>query len=169
MSTIDVLHRTREDLASILDAKLKDMPEWRAMRAIDQAIAALQERPATPAQPKVPPRRQSTTIWPDANRQSPPTAAEWSLANPTRAYPTYTNLATEIIGDKGSPVTTAELIDYVGKHRPLGPDQEKAKVNITSSLSKDERFVSVPWGNGRAWWLANRELPKRINLGEVSP
>ena len=164
MSTnLDDLLRAREDLALALDAKLKDLPEWRAMRAIDRAIAALAANPflspsRVPVRPLVPPRRQ--------------VGGESATGSTPRLYPTYTALARSFIEFKSAPITTPELIEFIGKNRPLHPDPEKAKVNITSTLSKDKEFVSIPWEGGRAWWLSDRTLPVReeqFSLGEASP
>jgi hypothetical protein len=42
-----------------------------------------------------------------------------------------------------------------------GGDPAKAKIVVQSSLSKDKRFKSVPWEGKRAWWYADRPIPKR--------
>jgi hypothetical protein len=44
-----------------------------------------------------------------------------------------------------------------------------AKVNVTSSLSKDERVKSIPWEGGRVWWFADRADPKKGNGGVKPP
>jgi hypothetical protein len=71
----------------------------------------------------------------------------------------YVTLVFNALTEAGKPLPTSKIVEYVGAHRELA-DLEKAKVNITSSLSKDERFKSVEWANGRAWWLVGKPVPK---------
>ena len=139
MDTRSELQKARETLAAGLDEKLKNIPEWRAIRAIDRALAALAESAAVPAHAG--------------------TIVQFSDGGTKRMYPTYTTLARMLIEKKGSPVTTPELVAYMRENRPIHSDEEKAKINITSSLSKDDRFQSIPWAGGKAWWLVGRDLP----------
>jgi hypothetical protein len=54
------------------------------------------------------------------------------------------------------------MLDYIAERRPLSGDNiAKAKIVVQSSLSKDKRFKSVPWEGKRAWWYADKPLPKR--------
>lgn len=158
MDTRQELLEARETIAEGLDDKFKNVPEWRAIRAIDRALAALDRPSAVPA------HAGSLVRFPDGGTK--------------RLYPTYTVLARRFIEHKNAPVTTPELVEYIKQSRPLHSDLEKAKINITSSLSKDEKFESIPWEGGRAWWLKGRDLPSRAasllsklgsNLGEESP
>jgi hypothetical protein len=138
MSDVYELSRAREDLAAALDSKLKDIPEWRAIRAIDRALAALDSSPPKPTPARV--------VMPDGSVK--------------RIHVTYTGLARRLIQSNGSPATTPEIIEFIGRNRKLDPNAEKAKINITTSLSKDPQFASIPWAGGRAWWLPELGDPK---------
>jgi hypothetical protein len=130
--------QAHEAMARVFDAKWSNMPEWQAFRAIDRALLALDHVSA----PKLALPIQSL---PKARINNGPTP--------------YVTLAFNALTEAGKPVPTPKLLEYIGQHRELG-DLEKAKVNITSSLSKDERFKSVEWANGRAWWLVGQPVPK---------
>lgn len=136
MQAKDEMLAAKEALASALDAKLKDMPEWLALRAIDRAIVALdrqaQSRAALPV-PKKP-----------------------------LIIPTYSTLTLELLNQKQMPIATPELLDYVAARRPVDPNVDRARINLTSSLSKDERIRSISWSGGRAWWFADREPPTNV-------
>ena len=133
----------REDIAKLLDKQLGDDPLWRAIRSIDRALEVMDRdaRPSTATE-------RAWTVHRDAPKV------------PLRMVPTYTTLAKRVINEKGRPTTTAELMEYVGRHRRLDQDAEKAKIDVTSTLSKDAGFVSVPWENGRGWWIAGRPVPE---------
>jgi len=137
-SAKEEMMQAHEALAKVFDAKWSSMPEWQAFRAIDRALLALDQasapRSALPIHPL-----------PKARIANGPTP--------------YVTLAFNALTEAGKPLPTAKLMEIIGKHRDLG-DLDKAKVNVTSSLSKDERFKSVEWANGRAWWLVGHPVPK---------
>ncbi len=61
------------------------------------------------------------------------------------------------------PLTTAEVVAaiqeegaHVGGADPL--------VNVSSTLSKDERFVSHRWGSASVWWLVGEPIPASAEL-----
>jgi hypothetical protein len=135
----------RAQLAEALDAKLENDPIWKAFRAMDRALESFESAPV---------------------RQSKP-AFLMSDGTSVRLVPTYTLLAKRAITSAGRPLTTPELMDFIGRNRKLGQDPEKAKVNVTSSLSKDKRFRSVPWENGRAWWYGSDDPPKPERLADL--
>jgi hypothetical protein len=130
------LLKAHEAMSSVLDAKLKDMPEWQAFRAIDRALIAL-ESEQVPA-----PKR---SVYQTLQKIAP--------------MPSYVSLTMKALNERGRPITTPALMDFIGKHRALGDDPEKAKINVTSTLSKDDRFRSIPWKGGRAWWWSDKEVP----------
>ena len=55
---------------------------------------------------------------------------------------------------------------FIAKYRELGADHDRAKINITSGLSKSRQFRSVPWEGGRGWWYADKPVPKKETAGE---
>ena len=126
----------RDAIAKALDAKLANVPEWSALRAVDRAITAYDEEHASVVT--------STRVI-------------GALARPLR-MPSYADTALKMIEDSRKPVTTPALMAFLTKQRDLG-DIDKAKVNVTSSLSKDSRLRSIRWAGGSAWWHANRSPP----------
>jgi hypothetical protein len=135
MSTKTELMQAQEVMVALLDTKLGNMPEWKAFRAIQRAISAEEEAP------------------------NPPPKTRTRTPQPGQALP-YTVLTGSAIKERGRPIPTPTLIEFIGQHRDLGPDLERAKVNITSTLSKSPLFKSVPWEGGKGWWYANQPVPK---------
>jgi hypothetical protein len=133
--------QAHEAIAAALDAKIGNMPEWQAFRHLDRALLALEaEQPAPPASP------QQRRIRPRINGEHVP----------------YMTLADQALTKAGHPVPTTDLMQFIGQYRPLSSsDPAKARIVVQSSLSKDKRFKSVPWAGKRAWWYADRPIPKR--------
>jgi len=132
------LMQAHETMAAVLDAKFSHVPEWKAFRSIDRALLALEnERAGIDAQ-KSAPRRE---------RAGQP--------------PSYMSLANQALTEAGKPVPTNKLVDFIGHRRSFAGDPAKAKIVIQSSLSKDKRFRSVPWDGARAWWYADKPIPKK--------
>jgi len=127
--------QAHEAMARVLDVKLKEMPEWQAFRAIDRALLALDS----------------------VNGAKAPTPAPRPRIN--GAPESYTVLTSKALDEAGGPVPFSTLIDFIGKRRDLGGDIKRAKVNISTVLSKDGRYKSVEWGNGRAWWYSDKPVP----------
>src|ERR1700722_19973198 len=137
MDARDEIKLARAQLAEALDAKLAGDPLWKAFRAMDRALDSLEHSSVPRTQPFV-----------------------LETGRTVQLVPTYNVLARQAILDVGRPVPTAEIMEFIRRHRKLSADPEKAKVNVTSSLSKDKRFKSVPWENGRAWWFGDEPPPK---------
>jgi len=131
--------QAHEAMAAVLDAKLGMMPEWKAFRAIDRALLALD------------------TLSPDG--LSVPAAARRS--RPNGAPPSYMSLADQAMTDGGKPITTANLMEYIANRRQLSGDAARAKIVVQSSLSKDKRFRSIAWDGVRAWWYTDKPIPKK--------
>jgi hypothetical protein len=135
--------QAHEAIAAALDAKIGDMPEWKAFRAVDRALLALEAEPV--AMPK---SLQRFTI-----RPRPRLNGE---------HPSYMSLADKALTEAGKPITTTGVVEYIAAHRPLSGAPDKARTVIQSSLSKDKRFKSVPWEGRRAWWFADKPVPKSV-------
>jgi hypothetical protein len=132
--------QVRDDLVAALDAKLKDMPEWRAFREVDRQIVAASSGAAQAAGPR-PGRRPRTD----------------SFGAPRKPY---ADLALDLINSSGAPQPTPEIVAYIMEQQPQpGRDVRKVRINIQSGLSRDPRLTSVAWGKGRAWWHSNRPVP----------
>lgn len=142
MSAKTELVAARDAMLLVLDAKLAEMPEWKAFRAIDRGLAALRAEAGPP---------KSLTL------ASPVKGFPTNLR--FRVMPSYAEMAVAALNEANRPLTSIEIIAEISKTRDLGPDAEKAKVNVTSSLSKDERIRSIPWSGAKAWWLADRDPP----------
>jgi hypothetical protein len=143
MSAKAELKKAHDELAAILDIKLAEMPEWRAFRAVNRALIAIDDVSLTERA-----RQEGFAVKTGADG-----------VRRIRLLPTYARLTEQAIGEFNRPVTTTEVMDYIGKRRTLDDDHEKAKINVTSSLSKSDRIESVPWRGGRGWWLKGRPIP----------
>ena len=137
------LLKLREEWAAVLDVKLADMLEWRTFRTFDRALMGGDAVP-NPA--------------PLSN------AAQYgirkiTLVPPIRRTATYTTLADQALDYFKRPITTPELMEFIGKHRVIDEDPEKAKINVASAMSREKRFKSISWGAGRAWWFADQPVP----------
>ena len=141
MTAKNELLAAHEAMSLVLDAKFANVPEWKAFRAIDRALLALElEQGNVVKRPEPAPQRVRLRL----------------LDGP----PSYNALTEQALQEKGKPIATSDLIDFIGKHRNLGLDLDKAKINVTSGLSKSDKFKSVPWEGGRAWWFANQPVPR---------
>jgi hypothetical protein len=144
MGNTKELIQARDDLLAILDEKLKNVPEWRVFRFLDKQV--MDSQAISGATGAVESRKQR-----GRGRR--------------RAGFSYVDLGLEAMEITGAPVTTPEMVDFISARRKLVSDPKKARINIQSALSKDERIRSVPWRGGRAWWYANREPPRDESAG----
>jgi hypothetical protein len=140
MNAIDELAAAKEALAIALDAKLANMPEWQAYRRIERAVSALEKEASSVA-------IVNHVLGFGRSARMPRQAS-------------YADLAIEIITKNGAPLPTPDIVAEIGKIRDLGSDPEKARVNVSSSMSKDPRIANVPWRGGKAWWISGREVPR---------
>jgi hypothetical protein len=132
MSSRDDLLEAQSAMLAVLDEKLKDMPEWRAFRAMEKFITAIGnsvESGESPASPQ----------------------------HPEREKLSYGDLGHLVLSEAGKPLATPEMLAAVARRRGVDPEEKKAV--ISTALSKDERIENIRWGNGRAWWLVGRALP----------
>jgi hypothetical protein len=149
MTDKDALFQARKDMLAVLDEKLANMPEWRAFRAMERALAAMSEAPS-----------------PEPNRDRLPLNREGvRRRGRTPGVPTYVELALAAVEAKGIPLPTPDIIEYIVQRRTVAPDSEKARINIQSGLSRDKRIKNVSWRGGRAWWFADRKPPQVNSAG----
>lgn len=138
------LMQAHEAMAAVLDARLGNLPEWKAFRAINRALFAEGEGSLAPTTQRIRPH----------------------LFNGSGAgKPSYTALTSKVLEERGKPIPTPALMEFIGAHRKLDADYDRAKVTVTSTLSKSPHFKSVPWEGGRAWWFADRPVPKKESAG----
>jgi hypothetical protein len=141
MSTKTELLEAHQAMVALLDAKFSHINEWKAFRAIDRALVAeLQQVPAEGPGPRSPKQ-------PDTQPLS------------------YVGLTERALQEGGRPISTGPLVEFIGRHRDLGSDLERAKINISTSLSKSAKIKNIPWGGGRAWWYADQPAPKDQTAG----
>lgn len=150
MSTKENLLKAHASMLAVLDVKLQNMPEWLAFKAIDEALREVVERGTTPT------RRQPRARKPARPSRQPDPST------------TYSALAAKALEVSGEPVTTKKMVEFVGQHRKLTADPAKAKINVVSALSHDDRFQSIEWQGGRAWWWAGKPAPWPKS-GQVTP
>jgi hypothetical protein len=149
MSTKDNLLKAHASMLAVMDAKHQNEPEWLAFKAIDEALRDFVEATA-PAPKRLPLRK---------------------MLRPkhlTDSDVTYSGLAGKALTAAGEPVTTKKMVEFVGQHRKLTADPAKAKINVVSALSHDDKFQSVEWQGGRAWWWAGKPVPSPKPQGQTS-
>jgi hypothetical protein len=138
MSIKQQLITARDALQAEIDKRLEALPEWKALQDVERAIEALGNTPAPVEMPRKP----------------------LSL----RFVKSYALLAVEALKKAKRPMTTPEIIEYIAQHRKLSDDPEKNKINISSSLSKENRLENILWRNNRAWWFADQPAPLDADL-----
>jgi hypothetical protein len=138
MSTKDNLRQAHQTMMEVLDQKFQNVAEWKAFRAIDKALQDLVNEPSI----------------------APPNGA--GASNPTRApsESSYVELGIAALNEAEEPVTTIKMIEFISAHRKIPGHLDQVKRGIASMFSKSDRLKSVPWRGGRAWWHANRTVPK---------
>jgi hypothetical protein len=152
MSRLEDMMSVRDDLAAVLDSKFKDVPEWRAYRKVDRIVSEM--RSSAVQRPAIVPAKETAKVL-------------LSSGEVTTLRVPYASLARRFIEAKGRPVTTPELMDYIRENRDMGTDEEKAKVNVTSTLSKSSLFESIPWKGGRAWILKGMGVSKSAPASSI--
>ena len=147
MSDKTELIKARSEMMGILDEKFKDEPLWRAFRAIDRALAA----------------SDGSTDAPSMNGAQNESVAPGGSLPRRRLYSnlSYGDLGVEAVKRAGKPVPTSEIVSFIAQHRHREP--EEIKINVQSSLSRDDRIESVRWTGGRGWWFKGREVPQQAS------
>lgn len=154
MSAANDLLQSRNELIAVLNEKLKNVPEWRAFLAVDRAVEAANEVAKAAAE----------VAAGAANQQQPHSQPNGSGAaratrRPPDAPPSYVELGLRALNTAGVPLTTPNMISFISQHREVPDDPEKAKINISSAFSHDDRLRSIAWHGGRSWWFADRPPP----------
>jgi hypothetical protein len=142
MTAKSELLKAHEMMTTVMNAKFGSAPEWVSFRAVERALLAELQREdgVTFVEPK---RRERVYL--DEQNDQPQS---------------YNVLTDQALQERGKPIPTPLLMEFIGARRKLDPDADKAKTTVTSTLSKHPRYKSVPWEGGRAWWYADRPVPK---------
>lgn len=77
---------------------------------------------------------------------------------PTKGAPSQLEAADAVLRKAGEPLPTPIMVERV---RSLGGTVggKDPNINLGSTLSRNEKFVSVKWKGQPAWWFANVPLP----------
>ncbi|CAN0514793.1 unnamed protein product, partial [Phaeothamnion confervicola] len=135
--------RDLQRLRNEASARLKSNPDYLAIQEIDRSIAAVMKQ-----------LEASGTVTASVAAPSTPAATRQQLSG---RRPSQGDASLTAIEAVGTPVAIEELVDRV---ESMGVKLTGRKlVNLSSSLSRDPRFVSISWRGGRKWWLAGKELP----------
>lgn len=60
--------------------------------------------------------------------------------------------------DNKKPTTTQELLGLLPKYgKRVGG--KNPLTGLSNTLSSDNAFISIRWGDGKAWWLADQPVP----------
>lgn len=140
MDAKEQLVQIRNALQKAVDKALESIPEYRALESVERAIDELER----------------------AERRDRDAAADVSQQS-------YTGLAMAALREAGAPLSTPQIIEYIAKYRPIAHDPERAKINISSVLSKDTRLQNISWISGRAWWLAGEKVPHPREINSKLP
>ena len=120
-------------LRDSLRRKLEESEEYRALVALEEAIAKVVKPLPAASAPK---------HGVEERRPTSQAEAAW-LA----------------LQNAGKPLTIAELIKELSE-AGVTVGGANPKINLSSTLSRDERFVSMKWNNSACWWLADRQPPE---------
>ncbi len=144
------LLRARSKMIAALDRKFKNLPEWQAFRAIDDLVVVNMNGSAgLGADAHVIPESN------ESHRRRP--------GRKKRSTGTLGDLGVAAITEVGRPITTDAMVTYVGERRVLNKDPKRARINVQSAMSHEDRLKSIKWRGGSAWWFADREPPKEEN------
>lgn len=129
----DALKRLRE-LRNDLEKSLMTNPDFVALRGIERAIAEFDSSGSTVRAGNANASAGGSTLRTAIRSQAD---AVWA-----------------ILDNRGEPLPTSDLVRLV---RAMGISVTgKAEVNLSSALSKDDRFNSVRHKGKPCWWLAAR-------------
>jgi len=162
--TVTITTRLPTDTPAIVDllkarenivARLQQSPDYRALVSLDGAIRQLRESVTIVA-------KDESETTPSAPPSAPLPASGTGPDKPTGVLAGYShaNGAYKAFRDLKRPMTIAELVSTLAANGLVvgGSDPH---VNLSSTLSKDDRFESVRWNGRRCWWL------RGVSLAEV--
>src|SRR4051812_26394245 len=126
MSDKSDLVQARSDMLAVLDEKLSSMPEWRALRAMDRAVAAMEGRespgPAAPVH--------------SASAAKPRKSRTRKSRSKKATGVSYVGLGLEALAKAGQPLSTDKMMEFIGSKRTLSGDPKRVRINVQSSFSK---------------------------------
>jgi hypothetical protein len=76
----------------------------------------------------------------------------------------HADAAAAVLEDQGEPVPLVNLLELVRSKGAVVGGTDPS-INLSSTLSKDDRFESIRFNGRRCWWLAGHRLPKNESAG----
>lgn len=141
----DSLLKVRNSMLVAFDRKFKNDPNWRAFRDLDQIVIDAFKTNGAAAPSPAKPRQAAES----PNRGGRPRATGDTMGD----------LGVAAVTEAAKPITTDALVAYIAARRALNRDPKRARVNVQSAMSHEDRIISIKWRGGSAWWLADREVP----------
>ena len=130
----------REQLLRLRDElkqRLMRNADYRAMMAIEHAMAELEEQPAVTESPK-----------------------------PARKKLTIIRAATQVLDAQVQPLPVHDLLNCL-RAIGVKFNSKNPESSLSVSLSRDDRFRTVRYQGRRCWWLSHRSVPDRDLLGQT--
>ncbi|WP_147095023.1 hypothetical protein [Roseovarius sp. TE539] len=136
---IDEMRKLRDEIHK----RLLDVPDYRALAAMDEAIRTVEQAGAVVGHG-------------DPRGYEPPKRKRLSQADAAFA----------ILADRGEPIQTRELLREA---EGLGAtiSGKDPMVNFASSLSRDKRIRSINYNGEKHWWLTDRDPPGEMSFDEA--
>jgi hypothetical protein len=150
-SARDAMAALRAEIA----ARLEKNEDYRALKALDTALAELGHASSVAVSGRMFIRARSFR--------------EVARAGAREQQISQADAAEKVMDRAGEPVPIAELVQKVREEGAQvgGSDPH---INLSSTLSKDDRFRSVRYGGRQAWWLRRRRYPgEQMELAAQSP
>ncbi len=79
--------------------------------------------------------------------------------------PSQGDAAEQVIREAGRALTTQEVVDGI-KSKGAKVGGQDPLINVSSTLSKDDRFISTRWGRSSVWWLRNEPRPPMEDIDD---
>lgn len=131
------------DLRDSYKARVEQSADYRAWQALDTAIAQIEEPQHL--------RLHSTT--PDKPKRI------------RQGRRSYADVAYDAICERQKPMRTPDILACAVDEGIADPDTKPT--NLASSLSRDDRLVSIQFEGERHWWLAGTPPPGGLGFDEA--
>ena len=129
-----------EQLAKLRDQlrqRLTRSADYRALIAIEHAIAELQEQTAVAEAPRVPQRNKKT----------------------------ITRAAAQILSEQKEPFPLRDLLNRL-REMGIKFKGQHPESSLSATLSRNDQFRAVRYQGKRCWWLSRRPIPERDPLAQ---
>lgn len=129
---------TLQRMAAEREARLAQNEDFLVWRALSKAIDALSRDGGAPTANIPPPRAKSARI-------------------------SQADGAVMLIEQKGFPLRTQDILEALPEIG-VSVTGTNPTINLSSSLSRDPRLLSVNWAGGKAWWIEGKDLPREPDI-----